>query len=480
VEGLALAAVLAGFGAVVVAGMAQNAPFAWDEAVYALTTRHWMQGTPDTGWGPHRPPVLSVLGIVPLALGTDEWLFRVVGLVSGLGAIAAVWFLGRTLAGPAAGLLGALLVAGAPSIQLDAGLFLNDIPSTGLLVLLVALLWRTFESPRPPGWGLLWLAPLAAAAFYVRYGAIVPLLAIGLAMLIVWPRQLAVAWKPASAAVALLVLLLVPHAMFAQAATGSPFGIALLARGGAEGAFLGAGLVQYLAWLPSTLVGIVPGAAAVLGLTAGAYHLAGAALARRWTARARAYGLLVIPAVLQIGVLGLLTLPQARYIFLAMVLLVVAGGMAVVDLAAGLRSGRRAALAAAAAAAAVALTVSGLLMPGTAQTRAAFLFWQRQAGELIRAVGAGSCSVLASDVPQMTWYSGCPSTSFGDVTVADRDELLRGANRFLVLRRDGRFQPRGAVLREYRSRAEPDPVAVMHNPAGRPAATIYRFRPRPD
>jgi len=215
-------------------------------------------------------------------------------------------------------------------------------------------------------------------------------------------------------------------------------------------------------------------------MTAGAYHLVGAVLHRRWTRRARAYALLVIPAALQVGVLGLLTLPQARYIFLAVMLLVIAGSMALVDLAAGLRSGRRGALAVAAAAGGLALAISGALMPGEAGARADYLAWQRQAGQLIRAIGEGSCSVLASDVPQMTWYSGCRSLSFGDVTVADRDRLLSGTNRYLVLRRDGRFQPPDRVLRQYRSRLEEPAVADMHNPAGDRVATIYRFRQTAD
>lgn len=475
-ERAALAALLAAFGLVVGLGIAQAAPFSWDESVYALTSRHWVQGTPSTGWGAHRPPVLSVLGIVPLAFGTDEALFRLIGLLFGLGAVAATWFLARGLAGAWAGLLAGATVAAAPSIQIDAGLFLNDVPAAALLVLLVGLLWRIMERPGPVGWQLLWLAPLAAAAFYVRYGSILPLAAIAVGAMLVWPARLAAAWPKVVGAALLLVALLVPHAAFAVSQTGSPVGVFLLAQGGASGAYLGAGLVQYAAWLPWDLVGTVAAFVAVVGLLGGGYRLLEAGVRRRWDAGARATTLLVVPAVLHVGVLGLFQLPQARYLFLPALLLIAAGSVVTVDaLRARARVGRAAA-AAMGAAVVLSLLAYGAVMPARAEARATFLAWEREVGQTIRQASDGSCSVLASDFPQMTWYSGCPSYGFAGGRSANRDRLLTGEDRFLVLRRDGRFQPQGAVLAEYLSRVDPGPVATFANRSGAVVATLYRFR----
>jgi Dolichyl-phosphate-mannose-protein mannosyltransferase len=473
--GAVLAGIVAAFAVIVVAGMLQQAPLSWDESAYAITTRHWAQGGPSTGMGVTRPPVVPVLGLVPIAFGTQEWQFRVIGLLFGMGAIVAAWFLASSIAGSGSGLLAGLLLAAAPSLQVDAGLFLTDVPATALLLLLLALVWRAFEAPQPPGWGLLWLAPLAAAAFYTRYGSIVPLAAIALSVPLLWPARARAAWRPVLATAGLVGLLLLPHAVTATFQRGSPLGIILVAQGGAAGESFGSGLVQYLAWMPVELIGLVPGLAAVLGLAVGAGHLIRAAARRGWDSRARSYGLLVIPAAIHAGVLGLVALPQQRYLFLPMALLVVAGAVAVARVAVERGRVGRLAFGAVALAGVAALTWSGITMPARADGRTAFMEWERRAGLLIREMGEGSCSVLASDYPQMTWYSGCPAYNFADLEEPGRERLLSGQNRFLVLRRDGQFQPVGEVLDAYLALVEPMPVAELRNRDGHVVARVYRF-----
>lgn len=473
-----LGLVVIAFVTVVSIGMAANSPFSWDESVYALTIRHWLQGGPSTGVGATRPAVISVLGAVPLAFGGQEWMFRIVGLLFGSASIVAAWLLGRSMGGPFAGLLGALMLAAAPSIELDAGLFLTDVPATALLLLLVAFVWRAFEGEQPPGWRLVWLAPLAAFAFYTRYGSIVPLLAMGLTVPLLWPGRVAAARRPVLATLAVFALLLLPHAILATLLQGSPIGIILLARGGAAGETFGAGLVQYLAWLPSELMGLVPGLAAVLGLVVGLHHLVRAALRRSWDRRSRMYGLLWLPAVAHALVLGLLVLPQQRYLFLPLAMLVVAGSLAIADGAASRGRIGRLATSCAMAGGVVALLWAGIVMPGRTDSRTAFLAWERQAGLLMRELGGGSCAALAADYPQMTWYSGCPTYNFADIDHSGRERLLTGENRFLVIRPNGHFQPTGAVLAAYLSKVEPEPLAELHDRNGQLVARIYRFRTR--
>jgi hypothetical protein len=474
-EATAVIAVLLGFGAVVAIGMAQAAPFSWDEAVYALTTRHWLQGTPDTGWGITRPPMLSLLGVVPLLFSASEAAFRVVGLLFGIGALAATWYVARGTVGPAAALVALVAVAAAPLLQVDAGLFLNDVPAMGVLLLLLALAWRLLERPGPVGWELLWLAPVAAAAFYLRYGSALALVAIGITVVALWPRRLLEAWPRVVGASLLLLLLLVPHAVFAMAQTGSPLGVAASAQDGAAGAYLGAGMVQYLAWLPAPLFGIVPGAIAVIGLVGAAHRLALAGLRREWEARSRAVSLLVLPALLLIGVLGLVQLPQGRYIFLPMVLLVIAGSGFVADAARKPGMAGRTVSLVLAAALGAALVGSALEMPQRADRRVARYAWLREAGGWIREASNGSCSILASDFPQLTWYSACPTYNFGDRTRGGRDVFLTGAHRYLVVRRDGRFQPPEEVMDDYLSRVLPEPVARFQNRNGIVVGIVYRF-----
>ncbi|HEX6129454.1 MAG TPA: glycosyltransferase family 39 protein [Candidatus Limnocylindria bacterium] len=476
-EGTVLGLLLAAFAAIVLLGLLREPPFTWDEAVYALTARHWLLGTPDSGWGPHRPLVLSALGVLPMLVGSEEWLFRLIGLAFGVGAVAATWYLARALAGPVAGLLAAATVAAIPSVGWDAGLLLNDVPATAILVAGTGMLWRIMERPAPIGWSLLWLAPIAAAAFYVRYGSIISIAALGLVAMVIWPSRLAAGWRPVLLSAGLLVVLLLPHAIFASQLTGSPLGIAFTAQSNARPDFPGAALVQYVAWLPGPLMGLVPAALAVLGLAGAAYRLAGAAARGRWDAGARCLALLVLPALIQVAVLGLAVLPQGRYIYFPLVLLAVAG---VVVLADGMRirgpKVGRAIRDVSVFAVAVSLVAAGALVAESADTRIARSGWERELGRFIGAMTDGDCAVLASDVPQVTWYSGCAAVSFGDVSRADRDTLLTGRDRFLVVRNDGQFQPGPAVMARYLARVDPQPLAVFEDGAGRGlTATLYRF-----
>jgi hypothetical protein len=113
---------------------------------------------------------------------------------------------------------------------------------------------------------------------------------------------------------------------------------------------------------------------------------------------------------------------------------------------------------------------------GAAQSRAQN-GWEREMGQRIRQETSGPCSVLATDVPQITWYSGCEAYNFGNRgTDGDRDRLLTNPERFLVLRGDGLFQPVGPLMAGYLSRVSPAPVAIIRRPDGSIGGTLYRFR----
>ncbi|HEX6655544.1 MAG TPA: glycosyltransferase family 39 protein [Candidatus Limnocylindria bacterium] len=452
--------------------------FTWDESVYALTTRHWLEGTPASGWGPHRPLVLSALGTLPVGLGfTDEAAFRVLSLLFAGGLIFAAWYLARGIAGPVAGLGAALAVAAVPTFANDAGLFLTDIPSTALLLAMAAVLWRSMERAGAPDRHLLWVAPLAAATFYLRYGSILALLALAVAAGLIWPAKLAQGWRLVLATLALTAALLVPHAVEAIVLTGSPIGIALAAQTGAQPAHLGDGLLFYLAALPSGgLTGFVPGALMLAALIA-----LGTRLATRHPISVdpitRAMAFLVLSATLQLVVTGLFILPQIRYVFPAIALLVVAGAIGSWYWLNAAGRGGRAVLAATAVALLVSVAGNAFVVRGTAMRVLAAYEWQRDVGQLIRRMAGPNCSVLATDVPQITWYSGCVAVNFGDrAREGDRDRLLPVGERLLVLRTDGIFQPTGDVLAGYLARVQAEPIAVVRHPDGSIAARVYRFR----
>ncbi|MGH2456537.1 MAG: glycosyltransferase family 39 protein [Candidatus Limnocylindria bacterium] len=473
-----LFAILAAFAIVVVLGIARQAPFGWDEAVYALMPRHWLVGTPETGWGPHRPLALSALGVLPLQAGSQEWLFRLVGLAFGLGMVAAAWILARSMGGSAAGLLAAAGVAASPTIAHDAGLFLNDVPAAALLLGAVAVLWRAVERGGPVSWSLLWLAPLLAGAFYLRYGSLIPIAGLAAASLLVWPSRLAAAWPKLLATAGLLVALLLPHAAFATLETGSPLGIVLQGQANAASEALGGGLAAYLDWLPAPLAGVVPGTLVILGLAGAAFWLAAAGRGGPGDAHRRGLALLVATALLQVLGLGLAIHAEMRYVAFAVALLLVAGCLVLAE--AARRRGRIGGLALSAAAAglAVSLVVNAWLVPDMAAGRIRDFGWERTLALRIDELATGSCSVLVASVPQTTWYSGCASYSFGDARHADRDALLTGDDRFLVVRADGAGQPVAEVMSEYLARVEAQPLLAVADGRGRPAAWLYRFRER--
>ena len=457
-------------------GVLQHVPLGWDESVYALITRHWLFGTPDTGWGFHRPLVLSILAVVPELVSRDESVVRVIGLLFGCLTVGAVWLLGRRLHGPIAGLVAAVVIASAQPIQVDAGFLLNDVPALGVLLLLMAVLWREMEEKRS-GWSILWLAPVAALAFYVRYGASVPILLIAVTSLLIWWRRIASDWPKAVATGGLLLLLLLPHLVFATIQTGAPWGIGLAASGGARPAYPGEGLVTYLAWLPYHLLGPLGAVVAVIGLVTAVVAITRAIRSGAWDRTTRALALLFIPAVGQIAVLGVSILPQSRYIYLAMVLLVLAGAIGLARAWSALGESRTAVGWLASGLLAAYLVGSVVLVPGVVDAQRVGDEWIRDGARLIASRSVADCSVLASDVPQITWYSRCAAYNFGNVAVADRDRLLTGSDRWLLVRRDGEFQPAKEIMDQYLSRVVPGPPIHLRDASGAVRADLYRLAP---
>ncbi|HET6379499.1 MAG TPA: hypothetical protein VFH63_00485 [candidate division Zixibacteria bacterium] len=475
-HGRLLVVVLATFGATVALTIAQGAPFGWDESVYGVLARHWVESTPSTGWGPHRPLALSGLGVVPVLLGGADWQLRAVGLSFGLALVAATWHVARSMNGGFSGVLAASVVAGSTSIAFDASLFLTDIPSSTLLVLGLGVLWRAVERPGAVGWSLAWLAPIVAAAFYVRYGAAVPVVGIGLAAALAWPMRLAAAWRQVAATLALLALLLVPHVAFSIAQTGTPLGIVLVGQSAAAPAAAGDGLLEYLDAFPAPLAGLLPAAFMVLGLAGWVHRLAQAGRRRAVDPGARALTLLAVPALFQVVTLGLTIHAEPRYVYSAVVLLVIAGSLLVTDAARARDRPGRGVLVTVGLAAAVSMAVNLVAVPQLARDRTRDWGWEREVGLRIAELApAGDCVVVAHSVPQTTWYSRCHVVPFGTSREAAASALPAADARFLVIRADGAGQPADDVLLAYLERAEPAPVAVVFGADGREAARVYRF-----
>jgi hypothetical protein len=214
---------------------------------------------------------------------------------------------------------------------------------------------------------------------------------------------------------------------------------------------------------------------AVIGLLAGTMTLVQAFRIRRLDAPVRAMALLLLPAVGSIIVLGIEIHPEPRYLFLAVILLIVAGSISLEQVWGRLRGARFPIGWIAAALVVLFMAGSVATISGAAAARGVASAWLRSGGRLIDASSSSDCSVLASDVPLITWYSGCRTLSFGAATDANRDRLLTGRDRWLILRTDGRFQPLKAIVAAYIARTRPGRAIALHDARGRVRARVYQL-----
>ena len=375
----------------ITASIAQRVPFENDESVYAIQARAWATGGPTTGIGLQRAPLLPAIGSILYETGArSEWPFRLTGLVFGTSAVILVWALGRAIAGPAAGLIGAALFASAPSIQQRSAQFLTDVPATAFLLALALVLWRNRERAGP---SLLLAAPIAAAAFYMRYASILPIGLLAVVAVVLWHRSLLRDKRLAIGTIVLFAALLIPHMVRAMDATGRPWGLVTHTAKFAGRRYIGDGLVRYIGWWPHTLAGPVAGLAMVVGI--------GFALARR----SRSTAFLVIPAVLDIVLIGLTEHGEPRLIFFPVALLCIAGAIALTNV-------ERARNATAVVLAGALLAGGAFTISHTATTRARRMP-PKLVGHVVAARAHHPCTVNAVEIAETTWYTVCSTYYFG-------------------------------------------------------------------
>lgn len=472
-----LALVMIEFARVVIGLIALDAPLHWDEAVYAVRARSWVDSdAPLSGWSYIRPPLLPVIAGVPVLAGGDEWQLRIIGLVSGVGLLVAAWWLGRMVAGPIAGLLAAAVLQGSPTLQKESATLLTDVPATALLVASAALAWWQLEARPRPGAGLVVAVAVAVLAFLMRYGSLLvlaPLAAVALALW--WP----VLWahrRVTMAALAIGVVAIVGHLAWSVLQTGSPIGILIDAQDVVPPDPAGTPpLRDYRAFREFTLAGSVGAVAMQLGIeTLAAAALAVALLPKsgRWL---RASLFLVLPALAQIFLLTRgVGHAEERFFLYSTVALVVAGTAFVGVLLRLVPSIARAALLGVIGVTIVLTSGEAIDHAGARTIETARYYRQFEVvGEAIGEVAGDECGIVGGGYPIMAWYSGCRTAAFDGAPGSNLD----ASERWAVLYGDpdevDMTAPIPAAILE---NAEGEPMRIADPQTGREIATAWRLR----
>lgn len=229
-ELLIAAAVLLAFAATVGGIIAAGTPLGYDEAVYAARAREFVTGVPSITWGIYRPPGLSVLGMLAGFAGWTDTALRAITLVIGVLAVCMVWLLARVAFGVWPALVALGVTAASPSVLSDASQFLNDQGAAGAVLGSMALLWVELEVRLAPTRRVWLVAPLWAAALYLRFGAVMFIASLVVVSLILWWRVL---WRHRRLALAVpgfTVVLLIPHVIESLDVNGTPWGTFLVAK----------------------------------------------------------------------------------------------------------------------------------------------------------------------------------------------------------------------------------------------------------
>lgn len=401
-------------------------PLGHDEAQYVLAFGDWISGR-ELRWVYLSRGMHAIAGPGVL-LGGSELALRAVPFLCGLAFLAVAARLAWRLFGPStAAWTVAILASSAPLLRRSAEL-LSDVPAAALLLaatlILVEELVPESEAQARPSWRVVWVAPLFAAAFYIRYASCVPAAILGLACASAGWRAVLRRPGPLLASAAVLLLLLVPHFLDSIHLLGSPLAILLESQSVPRSEV--SGLTTYVTAAPRTFYGTAVAPLLVVGvLSVGWFALHG----RRPGANvlvARRGVLLWAIAIGDIVAIGLTALGQMRYILVGIVLLVMLGVEVIRALmeARAVRWRRAAAAVAGAALAAVSvLSVLSVVRHGTGRGR--LMQDTMDTIALLRRDAAGRpCHFLAAAYTQLEWYTGCNGHNFSVPEVQARGELV--------------------------------------------------------
>jgi hypothetical protein len=467
-------------GAMLIANLGQ---LGYDEAVYASKARSYVSDMPADWFELYRPPGLAILGSLAALTGFSDPAIRWVTLLTGVATLGFVWAVAKQLWGPTAGLFALLGALGARVLVNELPLFHNDITAAGLLLLLMWIVWDQLATRPAPTPMLLFAAPVGAAAFYVRFGSLPALFAIGLAVLLLWGPRLVAHARLVGLTALLSLLLLVPHGVMAAGLTGSPFGVIVAARDQVDVTGPLESARQYAGPLLLHLLGGTPLILAVAGIA----HAVMAGVS--WATRGRdgdqfrRHLWLLVTAVVTGALIVLASHAEGRYVVFPILLLVISGAGALSVGISRIARARilgdrgptfgRVCMLMTTAVLACWAGIVGAYELRQAATGDPPRAWAA-AGQAIAADGPGSCRVVATLRPLIGWYSGCRIVHMDPRTLAGLDDDQHRT--YVVFTRQDRRRVSDRVIGAYRELVGDDPPMPL------PAATsdgieVYRLEP---
>lgn len=296
-------------------------PIGHDEAVYLTKARSWIEGTPADEFEIYRPIGMAGFGWTFLHFGDSEKFVRLFGVIFGSVAILFIYLFFKRLFNLSIALAVTGIVITSPLFLKEAPLFQNDIPSSGFLIGVLWLIYIYYETVGRSK-SIYFVGPLAAVAFYVRYGVASAFGIIGvLSILILAPKFIKkvnnLNYFKLWSALIVSIFLFAPH--FIQSFIVEKRLLGILSRSGkaAQRAYLGEGLADYIKWLPNEIGGWALGITAIIGI------VATLVIIFKKNLRENYISLLWIGSIglLNFIATGLLVHAEARYVFFPMVLL---------------------------------------------------------------------------------------------------------------------------------------------------------------
>jgi len=390
-------------------------PLGHDEARYALDARELLAGHPKEFL--YVPPGMNAITAPALWFGGEERALRVLPLAAGVLFLLAAWHLAvRSTDRTTACWVVGVLAGSHPMMRFSAQL-MSDLASGACVLASLAIFVLEFTRPDGPTRRVLWTAPLLAAAFYIRYGSAVTIALVGALLLVVFSRAIVRAWRWTTVCALLIVLLLLPYAIYSVKTTGSVLGI-LVISGKVTGHAGGEGLIAYLTTNPFIFYGMLIAPLMVIGALP--------------LSRDRVTTFLQVVAVGQVIALGFTTHAQPRFVFVASTLLVITAVAALRRLSARFSARAQASLKVVATVAVIAFWVVALL--DSEMNRE---FRVRSSRPTLLAAAAihrddkAPCMVVGRQTAQLEWYTGCAAMR------GATDEML-AANYVYVVREAGR------------------------------------------